>query len=138
MNTSLQKNNKDAPSKLIFLVMFLGGALGAGARYLIELSLSESQNQELVALALVNLAGAALLGFVNGHPFFGTLNKKIFFGHSFLGSFTTMSGLAAISAGANLGLSANGYWYWLYVFSQLVLGILVYALGLEIAKRVKK
>ena len=138
MNTPPPKNTKDSFSRLIFLIMFLGGALGAGARYLIEVLLTATQSQELVALALVNLGGAMLLGFVNGHPFFGTLNKKLFFGHGLLGSFTTMSGLVAIGGGVDLGLSADGYWYWLYVFTQLIIGILVYAIGLELAKRVQK
>jgi hypothetical protein len=44
-----------------------------------------------------------------------------------------MSGLAVITAGADLGLSAAGYVYWILVFLQLVIGVAAYRLGLIVA-----
>jgi len=126
------------PSLMIFPIMFLGGALGASLRYAIEISLQGSIQPELIATSLVNLLGAGLLGFVNCYPWFRSLNRKVFFGHGLLGGFTTMSGLAAISASAEMGLGAGWYWYWLFVLAQLGLGLVSYALGIEIAKRVSK
>ena len=45
-----------------------------------------------------------------------------------------MSGLALITAGAELGLSSIGYLYWLAVFIQIVVGVLVYALGKKLVR----
>jgi len=44
-----------------------------------------------------------------------------------------MSGLAVITAGAELGLSAAGPIYWLLVVLQLVMGVAAYRLGLIMA-----
>jgi hypothetical protein len=44
-----------------------------------------------------------------------------------------MSGLAVITAGADLGFSAAGPIYWLLVFLQLVMGVAAYRLGLIMA-----
>jgi hypothetical protein len=46
-----------------------------------------------------------------------------------------MSGLAVITAGADLGLSTAGPIYWLLVFLQLVIGVAAYRLGLIVAGR---
>jgi fluoride ion exporter CrcB/FEX len=63
---------------------------------------------------------------------------KGFFGPGLAGGFTTMSGLALITAGAELGLSSVGYLYWMAVAIQLVLGILTYWLGTQLASRTSK
>jgi hypothetical protein len=44
-----------------------------------------------------------------------------------------MSGLALITAGAELGLSGESYLYWLAVSVQLALGVLAYWWGKQIA-----
>jgi uncharacterized membrane protein YfcA len=49
-----------------------------------------------------------------------------------------MSGLALITAGAELGLSSVGYLYWIAVAIQLVLGIFTYWLGTQLASRRSK
>jgi hypothetical protein len=49
-----------------------------------------------------------------------------------------MSGLAMITAGADLGLSAVGAIYWLLVLMQLVIGVAAYRLGLVMAGAGKK
>jgi len=136
---------KAMPNKLsatIYLVIFLGGAIGVSLRYLIEYSfeslLDNSQNPQLLATSTVNLAGAFLLGFVNSHHWFQELNKKLFFGHGLLGGFTTMSGLAAVAVAAGIEVSLEALGFWLFVFAQLIAGVLSYALGIQIARRVKK
>ena len=49
-----------------------------------------------------------------------------------------MSGLAVITAGADLGLSSFGPIYWLLVLMQLVIGLAAYRLGLVVAGAGKK
>jgi CrcB protein len=114
--------------------VFLGGAIGSIARFLVILGVDElalqDLSQELVATSIVNLAGAFLLGFVH---VIGSSRSEIwkgFFGPGLAGGFTTMSGLALITAGAELGLSSVGY--------QLVLGIFTYWLGTQLASRRSK
>jgi fluoride ion exporter CrcB/FEX len=82
--------------------------------------------------------GAALLGFVSAHKFFASSSSQGLWGVGFLGGFTTMSGLAMITAGADLGLSAVGAIYWLLVLMQLVIGVAAYRLGLVMAGAGKK
>lgn len=117
-------------SFIILLAVFLGGATGSLARYLIWLGVEQAGVSlllvEVVATAIVNIAGASFLGFVHSSAFKVSENKKAFWGSGFAGGFTTMSGLALITAGAALGLSEIGYLYWLAVASQLVVGFLAY------------
>lgn len=122
--------------------VFLGGAIGSIARFLVILGVDElalqDLSQELIATSIVNLAGAFLLGLVH---VIGSSRSEIwkgFFGPGLAGGFTTMSGLALITAGAELGLSSVGYLYWIAVAIQLALGILTYWLGTQLASRRSK
>ena len=122
--------------------VFLGGAIGSIARFLVILGVDElalqDLSQELVATSIVNLAGAFLLGFVHVIGAYRSETWKGFFGPGLAGGFTTMSGLALITAGAELGLSQDGYLYWIAVAIQLVLGIFTYWLGTQLASRRSK
>jgi len=102
-----------------------------------ELALQDL-SQELIATSIVNLAGAFLLGFVHVIGDSRSDTWKGFFGPGLAGGFTTMSGLAVITAGAELGLSSVGYLYWIAVAIQLVLGIFTYWLGTQLASRRSK
>jgi fluoride exporter len=119
--------------------VFLGGAIGSIARFFVILGADElalqDLSQELVATSIVNLTGAFLLGFVHVIGATRSDTWKGFFGPGLAGGFTTMSGLALITAGAELGLSNVGYLYWIAVAIQLVLGILTYWLGTTLASR---
>ena len=122
--------------------VFLGGAIGSIARFLVILGVDglalQDLSQELVATSIVNLTGALLLGFVHELGSLRSETWKGFFGQGLAGGFTTMSGLALITAGAELGLSSVGYLYWIAVGIQLVLGILTYWLGTTLASRRSK
>jgi CrcB protein len=120
-------------SKQLLPLVFAGGALGTLLRYIIEILLGNLPQGQIILTSIVNLLGAALLGFVSVHKYFSGPAKQSFWGVGFLGSFTTMSGLAVITAGANFGLSAAGPIYWLLVFLQLVIGVAAYRLGLIMA-----
>ena len=117
-------------SFIILLAVFFGGATGSLARYLIWLGVEQVGVSlllvEVVATAIVNIAGAGLLGFVHSPAFKVSEKKKSFWGAGFAGGFTTMSGLALITAGAALGLSELCYLYWLAVIIQFVVGFLAY------------
>jgi CrcB protein len=119
--------------------VFLGGALGSIARFLIILGIDEiaieDLLQELVATSIVNLAGAFLLGFVHVVGSSRSETWKGFFGPGFAGGFTTMSGLALITAGAELGMSPSGYLFWIAVAIQLVLGVFSYWLGTNLGAK---
>jgi fluoride ion exporter CrcB/FEX len=122
-------------SKKLLPLVFAGGAMGTLLRYTVEILLGNLPQGQIIVTSIVNLLGAALLGFVSVHKYFSGQAKQSFWGVGFLGGFTTMSGLAVITAGADLGLSTAGPIYWLLVFLQLVIGVAAYRLGLIVAGR---
>jgi fluoride ion exporter CrcB/FEX len=117
----------------ILLGVFVGGALGSLARFLILLGFESvalpSLSLELFTTAIVNLTGAWLLGVVNSQGFRAGEKAKALWGTGFAGGFTTMSGLAVITTSAGLGLAEMGYLFWLGVLLQLAIGIVAYWLG---------
>lgn len=123
----------------VLAAVFLGGALGTLARFAIGLGVDglnlENLAGQLVATTIVNLAGALLLGFVHSIGASKTDSWRAFWGPGLAGGFTTMSGLALITAGAELGLSSVSYLYWIAVSVQLALGILAYWLGKQLGDR---
>jgi fluoride ion exporter CrcB/FEX len=119
--------------------VFVGGAIGSIARALVMLGVDQMQLQdllqELVVTSIVNLAGAFLLGVVHVVGASRSDTWRGFFGPGLAGGFTTMSGLALITAGAELGLSPVGYLYWVAVAIQLALGVLSYWLGTQVVSK---
>ncbi|MEY2916164.1 MAG: hypothetical protein RL454_1093 [Actinomycetota bacterium] len=120
------------PPPRALALAFAGGSLGTLLRGAISLALGN-----LLALFVVNLAGSYFLGWVNGsaqgpRKRFASPEAKWFWGAGFSGGFTTMSGLALmwVLMLANLGVIAG----LLYVLSQLVAGLLCYALGYRAGK----
>jgi CrcB protein len=120
-------------SKQLLPLVFTGGAFGTSLRYSIEILVSTLPQSQIIVTSIVNLLGAAALGFVTSNRFFASSTRQGFWGVGFLGGFTTMSGLAVITAGAELGLSSVGPVYWLLVLMQLVMGVAAYRLGLIVA-----
>lgn len=74
--------------KTIALV-FAGGALGT----LVRESLSDVV-AGMIALAAVNIAGSAIIGWLNADPRFASETRRAFWAIGFAGGFTTMSGVA--------------------------------------------
>ena len=124
-------------AKVIWAV-FAGGAIGSVARYLVLLGVAwagfSQSTLDLVVTTIVNLAGAFALGIIHGVDSGKSEAWKGFWATGVAGGFTTMSGLALITAGNDLGLSSIGYLYWLAVLLQLVVGVLVYALGKKLMR----
>ena len=125
-------------SRQLMPLVFLGGALGTSLRYAIELFVGNMPQGQIILTSFVNLLGAALLGYVSASKLFSSSGMQGLLGVGFLGGFTTMSGLAVITAGAGLGLSPVGPIYWLLVLVQLVTGVAAYRLGLVMAGAGKK
>jgi len=113
-----------------------GGALGALSRGVLSLqSLSLTGIDADLALFLINVSGAFLLGWLNGffqekkYPYQAEI--LLFFGTGFLGSFTTFSSLASSTVQFEHG------WGILYIGITLVAGLLSVALGLWLGRKCK-
>jgi fluoride exporter len=121
----------------VLLAVFVGGALGTLARFAVGLGIDRANLEnlagQLVATSIVNLAGAFLLGVVHSIGTSRTETWKAFFGPGLAGGFTTMSGLALITAGSELGASNLSYLYWIAVSVQIAVGVLAYWFGKQIA-----
>ncbi len=111
------------------LLVFAGGALGSLLRFLVGEVLDN-----LVALAVVNLLGAAFLGWFNGSvaaakPKFTGSAPAQFWGAGFAGGFTTMSGLAMafvlLTGSAPIILAAS------YLVAMFAFGIFAYLGGFK-------
>ena len=99
---------------------FLGGAIGTLIRFVLFFSFGD-----LLSIIFVNLAGAALIGWLNGNKKYDTDSLNALWKVGFAGGFTTMSSFAAlivlytqgIGWGAILGtllitgLGLAAYWF---------------------------
>jgi fluoride ion exporter CrcB/FEX len=95
---------------------FAGGAIGSVLRWMI----GEAFDTQ-VMLWMANLAGTALLGFINSHPWFNPEERKQFWAVGLCGGFTTMSGLAVWQYSSDFDLLEVGLLvasglliYWLF------------------------
>ncbi len=125
------------PTKVLWAV-FAGGTIGTFARYLVLLAITQSGVsdawRDLLVTTIVNLAGAFALGVIHSTAENKSETWNGFWATGVAGGFTTMSGLALITAGSELGLAANGFLYWLAVIAQVVVGVLVYWFGKKLAR----
>ncbi|MEY4367687.1 MAG: hypothetical protein RLZ28_1102 [Actinomycetota bacterium] len=86
---------------------------------------------QLVILFVVNLVGAAFLGFVNSSPAFASGSSKAFWGVGFAGGFTTMSGVALWVVAS----SADAFLAPFTVIAMFVTGVVAYLLALSLGSR---
>lgn len=115
-----------------------GGAVGAACREALSLWIP-SVNGVPIAIAIINVIGAFLLGYLyegltrlpKGDKTVGRL--KLLLGTGFCGGFTTYSSLATDTA----VLNSNGDWGWalLYSLGTVIVGALATLLGIVIASR---
>ena len=111
---------------------FAGGAIGSVLRALVG-----DVFDSLTTLIIVNLLGAAFLGWVNGSALgpkqrFASAGSKVFWGAGFAGGFTTMSGLAL--ATVMLSMFATPVLAVGYVAAQFLLGLGAYLLAYRIGR----
>jgi fluoride exporter len=119
---------------MTWLLIALGGALGAACRYLVDLAVTDRLGDRLPwGTLVVNLAGSAAFGLLVGLSVSGAVMSLL--GAGFCGAFTTASALAwetvalaergwPLRAVANLGLS---------VVIGLALGAAGLAVGLSVS-----
>ncbi len=108
--------------------VMIGGALGAGARYLISLVLASSW-----ATLAVNLIGGLAMGLLIGTLARDSESWRLFAGVGVLGGFTTFSAFGLES----WGMIERGHYPTaaLYVTASVVGAVLLTGLGLWITQR---
>lgn len=74
-------------------LVFAGGAIGTLVRYTTSVNLDD-----FASLAIVNIVGSAILGWLNSDPRFASQGKRAFWAVGFTGGFTTMSGIALLTS----------------------------------------
>ena len=114
-------------SAKIIRLTFLGGALGSLLRFNMSIFLGE-----LFSLLLVNLLGAALLGWLNGDKALDKPEFNAMWKTGFAGGFTTMSGVASMLV---LGAQFNGWAVFAIGLVFLGLGVLSYWLSFQQSRK---
>ncbi len=103
--------------------VFLGGALGTMLRYLISELINlniDYPSGELIAMTVVNLLGAYVLGLSAKLPWFQSFTCKNLWANGFAGGFTTMS---AVTVFIDMqGLSWE-------IAAMMFVGVLAYGIG---------
>ncbi len=74
-------------------LVFAGGTIGTLLRTGVAFGLDT-----FTSLAAVNVVGSAVIGWLNSDPRFASDGKRAFWAVGFAGGFTTMSGVALLSA----------------------------------------
>lgn len=114
-------------SAKIIRLTFFGGALGSLLRFNLSIFLGD-----LFSLLLVNLLGAALLGWLNGDKALDKPEFSAMWKTGFAGGFTTMSGVASILV---IGAQAAGFAVFAIGFVFLGLGVLTYWLTFQQSRK---
>ena len=89
---------------------------------------------QLAMLFVVNLVGAAFLGFVNSSSVFASDSSKAFWGIGFAGGFTTMSGVALWVVAS----SADAFLAPFTVIVMFISGVAAYLLALRLGSRLDR
>lgn len=104
----------------VIRLTFLGGAFGTLLRFSLFFLFGD-----LVSTLVVNLLGAALIGWLNANPKFSHNVARAFWKTGFTGGFTTMSGVTSVLV---LGQSLSGPILFITEFVFLATGIGIYLL----------
>ncbi len=105
----------------VIRLTFLGGAFGTLLRFALYFLFGD-----LISTLLVNLFGAALIGWLNANPRFSHDAARAFWKTGFTGGFTTMSGVTSVLV---LGASLTGPALFITELIFLATGIGVYLLA---------
>ena len=74
-------------------LVFAGGTVGTLLRFSFDISLGS-----LLSVAAVNIVGSGLIGWFNSDPRVANIGRRMFLAVGFTGGFTTMSGVALLTA----------------------------------------
>lgn len=118
-----------------FLLVFVGGGLGSGLRYLIIKYLNSSLGSFPLGTFAVNIIGSLLIGLVLGYTAKEnslSQNQVLLLATGFCGGFTTFSAFAQ----ENFQLLKTGdiMQFSIYTIGSIVVGLLAVFMGLYIAK----
>ncbi len=114
-----------------YLLVAVGGALGGVTRFTVGAKISEKSKSNIpIGTFIINITGALLLGIISSIG----INEKMYalFGDGFLGAYTTFS--TFMYEGFNLFQDNEKMNASIYILSSLVLGVMGYFIGIQIAK----
>ena len=119
-----------------FLLVFLGGGLGSGLRYLVTIAMNQYSKVLPFGTFTVNILGCLLIGLVLGYAqkentF--TSNQTLLLATGFCGGFTTFSAFA----NENLELIKNGeiFNFSVYTIGSVLIGITAIFIGFYLTNR---
>ena len=120
-----------------FLLVFFGGGLGSGLRYLVTAAMNQYSKVLPFGTLTVNMLGCLLIGIILGYVQKEntlTSNQTILLVTGFCGGFTTFSAFA----NENLELIKNGeiFDFSMYSISSIVVGIVAVFVGLYFSKNI--
>ena len=119
-----------------FLLVFLGGGLGSGLRYLVTITMNQYSKVFLFGTFTVNMLGCLLIGLILGYAQKEntlTSNQTLLLATGFCGGFTTFSAFA----NENLELIKNGelFNFCVYTIGSVLIGILAVFIGFYLTSR---
>ena len=119
-----------------FLLVFLGGGLGSGLRYLVTITMNQYSKVLPFGTFTVNILGCLLIGLILGYAQKEntlTSNQTLLLATGFCGGFTTFSAFA----NENLELIKNGelFNFSVYTLGSVLIGILAVFIGFYLTNR---
>ena len=119
-----------------FLLVFLGGGLGSGIRYLVTIAMNQYSKVLPFGTFTVNILGCLLIGLVLGYAQKEntlTSNQTLLLATGFCGGFTTFSAFA----NENLELIKNGeiFNFSVYTIGSVLIGITAVFIGFYLTNR---
>ena len=119
-----------------FLLVFLGGGLGSGLRYLVTITMNQYSKVLPLGTFTVNIIGCLLIGMILGYAQREntlTSNQTLLLATGFCGGFTTFSAFA----NENLELIKNGeiFNFSVYTIGSVLIGILTVFIGFYLANK---
>tara|TARA_B100001109_G_scaffold207902_1_gene175285 strand:+ start:378 stop:749 length:372 start_codon:yes stop_codon:yes gene_type:complete len=113
-----------------FILVFLGGGLGSGLRYLVAIAMNQYSKVLPFGTFTVNMLGCLLIGLVLGYAQKEntlTSNQTLLLATGFCGGFTTFSAFAS----ENLELIRNGelFNFSIYAIGSVSIGIVLILIG---------
>ena len=119
-----------------FLLVFLGGGLGSGLRYLVTMSMNQYSKVFPFGTFTVNILGCLFIGLVLGYTHKEntlTSNQALLLATGFCGGFTTFSAFA----NENLELIKNGeiFNFSVYTIGSVLIGITAVFIGFYLTNR---